>query len=67
MACDSGQAGDKKTGVPQIEVTPEMIEAGVKAYWDSWGHHAEDSDLRQVVRTIFVQMSVAQAAGRASA
>ena len=30
MIGQPGQAGDTDTGVPQIEVTPEMVEAGFK-------------------------------------
>ena len=49
-----GQAGAKnETGVPRIEVTPEMIAAGVAElagfYWDT-----EDSE--DAVRRIFLAM-----------
>ena len=32
MVGQSESAGDTETGVPQIEVTPEMIEAGERRY-----------------------------------
>jgi len=36
MCNDSSRQGGNEKGVPQIEVTPEMIEAGVKIYTDWW-------------------------------
>ncbi len=35
MASDPRQAGDNEKGVPQIEVTPEMIEAAYRVWEDS--------------------------------
>ena len=49
----------KDAGAPEIEVTPDMIEAGVHAYnlnaiwgWDNPGLDA----LREMVRVIYVEM-----------
>lgn len=45
MACDNGQGGNE-TGVPQIEVTPEMIRAGLGALvgfdWNECAAEAHD-------------------------
>ena len=54
--CD-GQGGKDEKGVPQIEVTPEMIEAGLRVYMEAhpdtaWGCDPE----RDIVRAIFESM-----------
>ena len=49
------QAGDEiQTGVPQIEVTPEMVDAGVSAIL-RWEESA-DYSYERVVRSIFLEM-----------
>lgn len=33
--------------VPEIEITPEMIEAGEAAYWNCRGHYPGDPQLEE--------------------
>jgi hypothetical protein len=46
-------------GAPEIEITPEMIQAGVQAYYESafdgW-QSPGGSELREMIRTIFLEM-----------
>ena len=37
MCCDSSLQGGNEKGVPQIEVTPEMIEAAPRELWELVG------------------------------
>ena len=58
MPADSRQAGDeKKEGVPQIEVTPEMIEAGIQVYLE-WCPNSGTGDRvdRKMIVEIFGAM-----------
>lgn len=50
----------KEAGAPgkEIEVTPEMIEAGIRVLWDSGAIEAPMEDFnRELVQKIFVAMS----------
>jgi hypothetical protein len=47
-------------GAPDVEVTPAMVEAGVRAYYENaiWGWDNPGRDeLRDMVRSIFLAMS----------
>jgi len=50
---------DAKTGLPQIEVTPEMIEAGLEELVGAFPDSASYYD-RDVVRAIFLAMHAVQ-------
>ena len=52
----STETEDYQTGVPQIEVTPEMIEAGV----DEAKVHCLGASLSDLVRNVYVAMSLEQ-------
>ena len=54
MACDDRQGGKEK-GVTQIEVTPEMIEAGYLELRE----RMFGEDIRDVVHSVFLAMAVA--------
>lgn len=44
---------ENQTGVPQIEVTPEMIEAGM----DELSEHAYTGDLKYMIECVFRAMA----------
>jgi hypothetical protein len=53
----------KSAGAPEIEVTPEMIEAGVGAYYENaiWGwDNPGRKELQEMVKAIFLAMSCAR-------
>lgn len=51
MQNDSRQAG---TNTEEIEITPEMVEAGVKAY-----HESNETSVQGFVREVFERMILA--------
>lgn len=59
MTNDTRQGGNEK-GVPQIEVTPEMIEAGCEVYADAH----PDSYVRFVAERVVVNVFRAMASAR---
>jgi len=50
-------AGGGGTGVPEIEITLQMIEAGLEAYS---GHNEDYEDRAEIVRKIFEAMLAAR-------
>lgn len=63
MACGTRQAGDTQNETPKIEVTPEMIEAGVFAAREC----CLGSPLADLVRTVYVAMFLEDKGTRVSA
>mgnify|MGYP001011505938 CR=1 FL=1 len=55
MVDDPRQAGDKEKGVPQIEVTPEMIEAGAQILEDNYD--ASPSEAADTATRVFLAMT----------
>jgi hypothetical protein len=53
--CNQRQAGDKETGVLQIEVTPEMIEAGLYELRE----HSFGENMGDVIGAVYVAMALA--------
>ena len=54
------EAGPKDAGAPEIEVTPEMIDAGVQTYYEntSEGWNSPGGrELRTVLAEIYVEMA----------
>ena len=51
---DSVEAGAPDA---EIEITPEMIEAGVRVLWDSGAHEPMDGVDQLLIERIFVAMS----------
>lgn len=41
----------------EIEITPEMIEAGVRVLWDSGAHEPMDGVDQLLIKRIFIVMS----------
>jgi hypothetical protein len=57
--------GDSEAGAPEIEITPEMIEAGMSAYWREANPGIEDgdkSDRRRILKAVFTAMAAASTA-----
>jgi len=59
--CDACKAAESSTGVPLIEATPEMIEAGIEAYLE-WCPDSGTGDRtdQKMVAEIFAAMSAAK-------
>jgi hypothetical protein len=51
---DKSEAGAPEA---EVEITPEMIEAGVSVLWESGGHEPMDGVDQLVIERIFVAMS----------
>lgn len=45
-------------GAPELEITPEMIEAGLRAYWESGAAEIPNASAdRELIRRIYLAMS----------
>lgn len=55
MTASSGHGGDTETGVPHIEVTPEMIEAGSRILEDNYD--ASPSEASDTATRVFLAMT----------
>lgn len=55
--CDACKAGENEKGVPLIEVTPEMIKAGL----DEAKAHCLGGPLSDLVRNIYIAMILEKA------
>ena len=60
--CDDRDRADNKTEVPLIEVTPEMIDAGISELYD----HGYVDDLRLVIEQVYRAMCYASVSASAT-